>query len=207
MYCNVVPQVIVDGEDVIFEGEIPKETSQVYQLLMQALSEQAKVIYTIEVDGETPEAGALPATYEKIVITSISHDELTMKLSIESINQMSNTGKHLDAYQKNVLSLSWSEVFKRMNEFIEKIQPFADLLDSILPYASAYSPPWSDPLKQVANRQSVSLGNILEAFEQGNPSFLSDEIYHKFIPIYNESIELFQKDIIPYLKNRVENAK
>ena len=94
-----------------------------------------------------------------------------------------------------------------MNEFIEKIQPFADLLDSILLYASAYSPPWSDPLKQVANRQSVSLGNILEAFEQGNPSFLSDEIYHKFIPIYNESIELFQKDIIPYLKNRVENAK
>ena len=100
MYCDVVPQVIVDGEDVIFEGEIPKETSQVYQLLMQALSEQAKVIYTIEVDEETPEAGALPATYEKIVITSISHDELTMKLSIESINQMSNTGKHLDAYQK-----------------------------------------------------------------------------------------------------------
>ena len=35
---------------------------------MEALIEQAKVIYTIEVDGEYPE-GELLATYEKIVIT------------------------------------------------------------------------------------------------------------------------------------------
>ena len=200
-------QIIVDGEDVIFEGDIPQETSQVYNLLMQALSEQARVIYTIEVDDETPEGGALPATYNKIVVTSISHDELTMKLSIESINQMSNTGKHLDAYQNNVLSLAWSEVFKRMNEFIEKIQPFADLLDSILPYATAYSPPWSNSLKQIAEKQSTSLEGILEAFEQGNPALLSDEIYHEFIPIYNESLALFKKDIIPYLKEKVDSSK
>ena len=199
-------QVIVDGEDVVFEGDIPKETAQVYQLLMEALSEQAKVIYTIEVDGKYPEGGELPATYEKIVITSITHDELTMKLSIESINQMSETGKHLDAYQKNVLTLAWSEVFKRMNEFIEKIQPFAELLDSISPYATAYSPPWGEDLKEIATKQSKSLENILQSFEQGNPALLSDEIFHGFIPVYNESIKLFQKDIIPYLKNRVENA-
>ena len=128
--------IVVDNEEVIFEGEIPKETARVYQLLMEALSEQAKVIYTIEVDGVTPDGGQLPATYDKIVITSITHDELTMKLSIESINQMSDTGKHLDAYQKNVLTLPWSEVFKRMDEFIAKIQPFAELLDSITPYAT-----------------------------------------------------------------------
>ena len=118
-------QVIVDGEDVVFEGDIPKETAQVYQLLMEALSEQAKVIYTIEVDGEYPEGGELPVTYEKIVITSITHDELTMKLSIESINQMSETGKHLDAYQKNVLlevkKISFGDT-KTYSDIASKIQ-------------------------------------------------------------------------------------
>lgn len=198
--------IVVDNEEVIFEGEIPKETARVYQLLMEALSEQAKVIYTIEVDGVTPDGGQLPATYDKIVITSITHDELTMKLSIESINQMSDTGKHLDAYQKNVLTLPWSEVFKRMDEFITKIQPFAELLDSITPYATAYSPPWKEALEKIAQRQSASLENILQAFEQGNPALLSDEIFHEFMPVYNSSLKLFSEEIIPFLKDRVEAA-
>ena len=198
--------IVVDNEEVIFEGEIPKETARVYQLLMEALSEQAKVIYTIEVDGVTPDGGQLPATYDKIVITSITHDELTMKLSIESINQMSDTGKHLDAYQKNVLTLPWSEVFKRMDEFIAKIQPFAELLDSITPYATAYSPPWKEALEKIVQRQSASLENILQAFEQGNPALLSDEIFHEFMPVYNSSLKLFSEEIIPFLKDRVEAA-
>jgi hypothetical protein len=205
-YCRVVivSQVIVDDEEVIFEGEMPKETSRVYQLLMEALSEQAKVIYTIEVDGKSPDGGELPEAYEKIVITSITHDELTMKLSIQSLNQMSDTGKHLDAYLKNVLSLPWSEVFKRMNEFIEKIQPFAELLDSIVPYATAYSPPWADDLQSVSKEQSRSLENILKSFEQGNPATLSDELAVVFLPLYNKTTSLFQKEIIPFLKKKVE---
>jgi len=200
-------QVIVDGEDVIFDGDIPKETARVYQLLMEALSEQARVIYTIEVDGETPPGGELPETYEKIEITSMSHDELTMKLSIQSLNQMSETGKIMEAYMKNILVLPWSEVFKRMSEFIEKIEPFAELLDSIGPYVTAYDPPWGDALQEIAKEQSDTLEQILRSFEQGNPAKLSDELDYGFIPVFKRSRRLFQDEIIPYLKKRVEEAK
>jgi len=200
-------QVIVDGEDVIFDGDIPKETARVYQLLMEALSEQARVIYTIEVDGETPPGGELPETYEKIEITSMSHDELTMKLSIQSLNQMSETGKIMEAYMKNILVLPWSEVFKRMSEFIEKIEPFAELLDSIGPYVTAYDPPWGASLQEIAKEQSDTLEQILKSFEQGNPAKLSDELDYGFIPVFKRSRKLFQDEIIPYLKKRVEEAK
>ena len=200
-------QVIVDGEDVIFEGDIPNETAHVYQLLMEALSEQARVIYTIEVDGQTPAGSELPETFEKIVITSMSHDELTMKLSIQSINQMSDTGKIMEAYMKNILTLPWSEVFKRMNEFIEKIEPFAELLDSIGPYVTAYDPPWGGALQDIAQEQSDTLENILKSFEQGNPAKLSDEIDYGLLPVFKRSRKLFKDEIIPYLKKRVEEAK
>ena len=200
-------QVIVDGEDVVFEGEIPLETARVYQLLMEALSEQAKVIYTIEVNGEAITGGELPDTYEKIEITTMSHDELTMKLSIQSLNQMSDTEKTMEAYMRNILILPWSEVFKRMNEFIEKIEPFAELLDSISPYVTAYSPPWGNRLEEIAGEQSQTLENILKAFEQGNPAVLSDEIDYGFIPVFKKSRKLFQNEIIPYLKKKVEEAK
>jgi len=34
--------IIADGEEVIFEGEIPSEPSRIYELLMNAYSEQSK---------------------------------------------------------------------------------------------------------------------------------------------------------------------
>ena len=136
---------------------MPSETSRIYQLLMEALSEQARVIYSIEVDGEPATGDTFPETYNEINVVSMSHDELTMKLSIQSLNQLSQTGKTIDAYMKNILTLPWSEVFKRMSEFIDKIQPFAELLDSISPYVDAYSPPWGKDLKKIAEDQAESL--------------------------------------------------
>ena len=137
---------------------------------MEALSEQARVIYSIEVDGEPATGDSFPETYNEINVVSMSHDELTMKLSIQSLNQLSETEKTIDAYMKNILTLPWSEVFKRMNEFIDKIQPFAELLDSISPYVDAYSPPWGKDLKRLP-RTKLKVLKILQSFEQGNPPF------------------------------------
>jgi len=197
-------KVVVDGEEVIFEGDVPSETSRIYQLLMEALSEQARVIYSIEVDGEPATGDTFPETYNEINVVSMSHDELTMKLSIQSLNQLSQTGKTIDAYMKNILTLPWSEVFKRMSEFIDKIQPFAELLDSISPYVDAYSPPWGKDLKKIAEDQAESLEKILQSFEQGNPALLSDELANGFIPVFNRSNKIFEDKVIPYLKEKVE---
>ena len=197
-------KVVVDGEEVIFEGDVPSETSRIYQLLMEALSEQARVIYSIEVDGEPATGDTFPEKYNEINVVSMSHDELTMKLSIQSLNQLSETGKIIEAYMKNILTLPWSEVFKRMSEFIDKIQPFAELLDSISPYVDAYAPPWGKDLKKIAEDQAESLEKILQSFEQGNTALLSDELANGFIPVFNRSNKIFENKVIPYLKEKVE---
>ena len=105
---------------------------------------------------------------------------------------------------KNILTLPWSEVFKRMSEFIDKIQPFAELLDSISPYVDAYAPPWGKDLKKIAEDQAESLEKILQSFEQGNPALLSDELANGFIPVFNRSNKIFEDKVIPYLKEKVE---
>ena len=88
-------------------------------------------------------------------------------------------------------------------EFIQKIQPFADLIDNLSPYASTYSPPWKQVFENLAKDQSESLGQILDAFEKGSPSALSDELHEVFLPMYDSSWELFETKIIPYLKEKV----
>ena len=47
------------------------------------------------------------------------------------MNELEN---HLKSYRSNILSVPWSEVFKQMDQFISKIQPFADLIDNVAPY-------------------------------------------------------------------------
>jgi len=198
-------RVSVDGEEVSFEGEVPDDPSRIYELLMGALSEQSRVVVKFFVDGKDALMDdVFPSRYEKIEAESVTHDALTLRLVIESMNKVSETESQFDAYVANILSVSWSEVFKRMDELIAKIQPFAELIDSLAPYVDAYHPPWGDKLREVSEKQNESLGHILNAFEQGNPAKLSDELSVCFLPVFKRARKLFSDDIIPYLKERVD---
>ena len=199
--------VTADGEDVVFDGDVPTDPSHVYELLMGALSENGRAIVKFIVDEvDSVQSGEFPKTYKKIEVFSLSHDELTLRLVVESMNHLSTAENELEAYIRNILSVPWSEVFKRMDEFINKVQPFADLLDNLSPYAQTYEPPWRQPLEDVTKEQADSLGVILSAFQQGNPASLSDELSVNFLPIFKRARKLFAEKIIPFLKDKVETA-
>ena len=88
--------VTADGEDVVFDGEIPTDPSHVYDLLMGALSENGRAIVQFIVDGvDAVQSGKFPETYEKIEVSSLSHDELTLRLVVESMNHLSTAEKNL----------------------------------------------------------------------------------------------------------------
>ena len=110
------------------------------------------------------------------------------------------------AYSQDITTLI-DDALTSGQKFIEKIEPFAELLDSIGPYVTAYDPPWGDSLQEIAKEQSDTLEQILKSFEQGNPAKLSDELDYGFIPVFKRSRKLFKDEIIPYLKKRVEEAK
>ena len=80
---------------------------------MGALSENGRAIVQFIVDGvDAVQSGEFPVTYEKIEASSLSHDELTLRLVVESMNHLSTAEKEFEAYIRNILSVSWSEVFK-----------------------------------------------------------------------------------------------
>ena len=199
--------VIADGEEVVFDGDVPTDPNHVYELLMGALSENGRAVVKFIVDGvDTVESGDTPSTYDKIEVISLSHDELTLRLIIESMNHLSTAEKEFEAYIRNILSVAWSDVFQRMNEFITKVQPFADLLDNLSPYAQTYNPPWKESLEKITREQAESLGVILTSFQQGNPSSLSDELSINFLPVFKRARKLFSENIIPFLQEKAKVA-
>ena len=93
-----MPSVWADNEEVTFTDDIPVDPSNVYELLMGALSEQGKAVVKFVVDGEDAlVAGTFPQSYEKIEAFSLSHNELTFRLVIEAQNHMSDTGMQLQS--------------------------------------------------------------------------------------------------------------
>lgn len=203
-----MPKISADNEEVVFDGEVPSQPAQVYELIMGALSEQGRAVVKFLVDGEDAlQKSDFPESFDEIEAFSLSHDELTLRLILESVKHLGQIEEQFDAYVKNILSVAWSEVFSRMDQFIEKVQPFADLLDNLTPYAKTYEPPWMDALEAVSSDQAESLGKILTSFEQGNPSLLSDELTVNFIPIFKRSRKLFKEEVIPFLEAKVEKEK
>jgi len=203
-----VPKVLADQEEVVFQEGIPEEASHIYELLMGAFAEQRRSLVKFIVDGKDAlQTGEFPDKFELIEAESLTHDEITFRLSIDLINQMSVHQEAIAAYQLNILILPWSDVFKQMDAFIKKIQPFADLVDHVIPYAQAYSPPWKKNLEEIAVSQANSLNKILEAFESSDPAGLSDEICNVFLPLTQKTLKLFGDDIIPFLKTKVEENK
>ena len=203
-----MPKVTADNEEVIFDGEVPAQPVQIYELIMGALSDQGRAVVKFLFDGEdTLQKGEFPDSFEEIEAFSLSHDELTLRLILESMKQLEQIEEQFDAYVKNILSVPWSEVFSRMDQFISKVQPFADLLDNLTPYAKTYEPPWREALEAVSIDQADSLGKILTSFEQGNPSLLSDELSIQFIPIFKRTRKLFKEEVVPFLEDKVEKEK
>jgi len=196
-----MPKVLADNEEVVFQEGIPEDPSQIYELLMGAFAEQRRSVVKYFVDGEDAlQANEFPKTFELIEAESLSHDEITLRLSIQFINQMSGLENSLSAYSMNILSTPWSEVFKQMDAFIQKIQPFADLIDHVSPYAHSYNPPWKTKFEKIAQGQANSLAIILSAFENFDPASLSIELENGLLPVFRKCLSLFDQEIIPFLK-------
>ena len=199
-----MPEIWADKEEVIFEGEVPDSPAQVFELIMGALSENGRAVVRFLVDGDDRFKLVNSDKFEKIEAFSLSHDELTLRLILESIKHMDKTEEQFAAYVGNVLSAPWSQVFTNMNQFIEKVQPFADLFDNLTPYANTYDPPWRGSLEEVSKDQADSLGKP-QIFRAGNPALLSDELSINFIPIFKRT-RAFREDVTLFAEKVEEEA-
>ena len=199
-----MPSVTVDQEEVVFDGGIPTEPNKVYDLLMGVLAGQGRVVVAFVVDGvDSLREESNPTSFEKIEVATQTHHELTLRLIMETMKHLIHVEEEFLAYACNVLKTPWSEVFQRMDQLINKIKPFAELLDNLTPYVETYHPPWQQEFERISHKQADALDKILNAFEKGNPADLSQELAGGFLSVFKDGTIFLKNESIPYLKEKV----
>ena len=194
----------VDQEEVVFDGGIPTEPNKVYDLLVGVLAGQGRVVVAFVVDGvDSLREESNPTSFETIQITSQTHHELTLMLIMETMKHLIHAEEEFLAYASNVLKTPWSEVFQRMDQLINKIKPFAELLDNLTPYVETYHPPWQQEFATISHKQADSLDKILIAFEKGSPAELSQELTVGFLSVFKQGTTFLKNETIPFLKEKV----
>lgn len=203
-------EVSVDGEEVVFEGEAPKDIGQVFELLMGAMSERGRALISFVVDGtdimSKTDGEELPTTFEKIEASTLTHSELTLQLVERVEEETESLDEELVAYSRKLLLLGWSEIFQRMDEFVNKIKPLADLLDNLDPFAKTYDPPWRSDFENLQKRQANALEEILSCFQIGDGAGLSDVVKEELHPVLTDFRKLSSLKMKPYLRKNMEQV-
>jgi len=203
-------EVSVDGEEVVFEGEAPQEAGQVFDLLLGAMSERGRALVSFMVDGKDlmflAENDPPPSSFQKIEAFTLTHVELTLRLLERVEEETESLEEELLAYSRKVLFLGWSEIFNRMDEFVGKIQPIADLVDNLEPFSKTYDPPWRGSFEVLQGQQSEALERVLTCFKAGDSAGLSDAIASSFLPMLAEFRKLSRKKMQPQLREEMELA-
>lgn len=190
-----MPEIIVDNEPVDFNGPIPEDPKVIYDLLFEALANDRKSVIEYIVDGKNVLEDAeqnFPSQFETIHATSITHAKLTLRLINSTLDLCQNTVAELDSYSRRVLINSWSIVFEKMDEFINKVNPLVQLMDGLQPYASSYQPSWQKEFESIQESNKIAFESVLSGFQRGDTACLSEAIFDKLIPVVEKSISFLK---------------
>jgi len=203
-------EVTVDGEEVLFEGDPPSDVGQVYELLMGAMSERGRAVVSFLVDGvdvlQHAQNDEMPSAFERIEAGTLSHVELTHMLLERVEEETASLDDELLTYSRSVLLLGWSEILRRMDEFIEKIKPIADLMDNLGPFAQTYDPPWRASFEVLRQKQADALEETLSCFQTGDSAGLSDAVAGPFATVLTDFRKLSTEEMKPYLRTEMERT-
>ncbi len=198
-----MPEVILDGEPVRFEGPVPESPKVLHDAMFEALAGDRKSLIEYIVDGQDCLVVAeelFPTSYEKVEAKSATHDELLTRLVSGALETNPALIPELQAYSSKILVVAWSEIFRQMDEFIGKVKPLVDLMDNLQPYAMSYSPEWKDAYLDFQKKHQVVFEQLFKCFQRGDVATLSDVVDSELLPLFEKTLEFLNKSVLEDLK-------
>ena len=179
-----MPEVILDGESVDFQGPAPQTAGTVWSLIENYLGSAERLIVSFEVDGRAWSAGGEDVAYERIEIRSESQVERLLLLTetvLNDWNRIENAWTEIGS-----LSLSVDDDgLKRLGGHGMEVSGDALQVGQFLvAYGDHHKTAWNSGLKAELEMVNSGLSQWMDAFEEksviGISEFAAHEVSNAF---------------------------
>lgn len=176
-----MPDIVLDGEKVTFEGSPPGTLGELRTLLEQALQSSGRLLASFEAD----QAGC-PDTWEDrridefatIVGVSISADEAVRRLARVALQDLAHVSGNADEFANQVLRRAWSEV---QGEGIAMVEAVAQLTTSVAALAGQGS--GLQALETLTGGLSATVEKLIDLIQAGDAAKLALCVEAELLPM------------------------
>ncbi len=184
-------EVILDGENVNFEGPPPSSSKEVWALIEAHLGQSELLIERFLIDGTpwTPDADDDHEAYETIEVFSMTLEQNVANI-VEAL--LSDKMRLLERWKTGAsrsLSQPWAHFQKEGLEILNETQPLVQCIGLITEYSKQKQLPWSESIRQSGEDLNASLSPLMDSFEVADCISYSDTVA---TGVYPAMVEIYQ---------------
>lgn len=191
-------KVSYDGETVEFAGGAPKDVEHFITLMHHNAATAGRVLLSVKVDGCEVLGSKMEQPWDackQIEIKSGTQKDLFLKAIDVTLSQMSLPDEAIDPILESLLTDSWQNAFTKLNDFLQGLVPFFEMMANATQYAKNNPVVWKAELEKGLDDLEAAFTKILRLSEAQQVAELTGVLNVEFRPLYASLAELLKTKI------------
>ena len=191
-------KVTYDGETVEFQGPIPQSLEGLMEIMRRSAAADGRVLTSVKVDGvEVLHGGTVtPVRCTQVDFVTASDKEAFLKAIDATIAHAPNPDSAIDPILESLLSDNWSSAFTKLNDFLQSLAPYFELLANLSAYAkNTPKATWGSTLEAQLKTLEATFQKILGMSEKQQVADLTSLLNFDLRPLYTDSLNLVKTTI------------
>jgi len=186
-----VATVYYDGEEVAFEGKAPESLNSLLEILRTNAMTQRRALVSFKVDGTEAIDEQIDLSgndYQKVEAQTAAQAELFVGAIDRVVAQLGDPDEQINDILNVLLTEEWAVGFNKLNDFLQALSSYFELLANISFYGQSANRPWVVDFLNDTKRLERSFQNILKYCETQDVTALCSELSENFQPVYVENL-------------------
>ncbi|MBK1875756.1 hypothetical protein [Pelagicoccus mobilis] len=195
-------RVVLNGEDVEFEGEAPGSCKEACTLVEGYLSGQGLSLESVAVDGVAMslEEAMEIADYSVLEFKSMSALAQLLNMCGAWRDETSKLLEEMRGLGAMVLRSGWSDSQVAVVEFLEKMRPVIEGIGVLQNFGNESGAPWAARVTAAFQAGLASIDGVANSIESRDSVRLSDFVASSLYESWREVVLCLEEDVIPVLE-------
>ncbi len=200
-------RVLIDGENVEFEGNAPQTCGAACELIEGFLSGQGMILESVLVDGRevSIETAREVGAFEEVAFVSVSPHQQLLGMCRGWKNDCLSRVERMEALSSLVLKREWSDSQVAVVELLEQLRPLVEGLGVLLDFGKNSSAEWEQILSSGFEAGVGSINIAVDSIESRDCVVLSDCLAFQMREAWEGLASCLGGEVIPTLEKELSS--